>query len=282
MPLSVLPDRDDLMRAAAERVAQLAQRAIAARGRFDWALAGGKTPEQLYGLLAQPPYAPSPAGEPGRIDWARVHFFWSDERCVPPEHADSNYGMARHSLLDRVRPPEANVHRMRGEQPPLLEASRYERELVAAQQEVGFASGGAASGGGAGCPAASLPAGAPPRLDLILLGMGADGHTASLFPGQPTLSERMRWVVAAHTNASGVARLTFTLPLINAARAVLFLVAGRDKARALATVLGRAGSPSTPGDTAAPGDTEALPAQRVQPADGELEWLVDAEAATLL
>lgn len=262
MPLSVLPHRDDLMHAAAERIAQLAERAIAARGRFDWALAGGKTPEQLYALLAQPPYAPSPAGTPGRIDWARVHFFWSDERCVPPEHADSNYRMARQSLLDRVRPPEAHVHRMRGEEPPLLEASRYEREL-----------GASASGG------------APPRLDLILLGMGADGHTASLFPGEPTLGERTHWVAAGRPNASGVARLTFTLPLINAARAVLFLVAGRDKARTLATVMGRAGggtSRAPGGETAAPGDGETLPAQRVQPTDGELEWLVDAEAATLL
>src|SRR4051812_29027012 len=134
MPLSVLPHRDDLMRAAAERIAQLAERSIAARGRFDWALAGGKTPEQLYGLLARPPYTASadtasPGGGLGRIDWARVHFSWSDERCVPPDHADSNYRMARESLLDRVRPPEEQVHRMRGEQPPLLEASRYEREL---------------------------------------------------------------------------------------------------------------------------------------------------------
>ena len=255
MPLSVLAQRDDLMRAAAERIAQLAARAIAARGRFDWALAGGTTPEQLYGLLARPPYT-------ARIDWARVHFFWSDERCVPPEHADSNYRMARESLLDRVRPPEAHVHRMRGEQPPPAEASRYEREL----------------GGGASGSAAT----APPRLDLILLGMGSDGHTASLFPGDPALAERERWVAVARTSGPGVARLTFTLPMINAARAVLFLVAGKDKAGALAAVMGRAGAGAAAptGNTAAPG--AALPAQRVQPGDGELEWLVDADAAALL
>jgi 6-phosphogluconolactonase len=259
MPLSVLPHRDDLMRAAAERIAQLAERAIAARGRFDWALAGGKTPEQLYGLLARPPYAASPTGGVGRIDWSRVHFFWSDERCVPPEHPDSNYRMARESLLDRVRPPEGHVHRMRGEQPPSAEASRYEREL----------------GGGAAGSAET----APPRLDLILLGMGSDGHTASLFPGDAALDERTRWVAAARTNGPGVARLTFTLPLINAARAVLFLVAGKDKAGPLATVMGRA----RPGAGAAPpSDTPALPAQRVQLEDGELEWFVDAEAAALL
>lgn len=257
MPLSVLPHRDDLMRAAAERIAQLAERSIAARGRFDWALAGGKTPEQLYGLLARLPYA-------ARIDWGRVHFFWSDERCVPPEHADSNYRMARESLLDRVRPPEEHVHRMRGEQPPSLEAARYEGEL------------GKALSGSHGT--------APPRLDLILLGLGADGHTASLFPGEATLSERVRWVAAARTSGPGVARLTFTLPLINAARAVLFLVAGKDKAHTLATILGRgvsgAGSAAAPGSPA--GGTEPLPAQRVQPTEGELEWFVDAEAAALL
>lgn len=253
MPLSVLPHRDDLMRAAAERIAQLAERAISARGRFDWALAGGKTPEQLYRLLAQPPYAfahgaAAATAAAARIDWSRVHFFWSDERCVPPDHVDSNYRMARESLLDQVRPPEAHVHRLRGEQPPSLEASRYERELP--------------SGG------------APPRLDLILLGMGADGHTASLFPGDPALAERARWVTSARAEGPGVARLTFTLPLINAARAVLFLVAGKDKAQTLATVLGRAGASAAA--------TEALPAQRVQPADGELEWFLDAEAAALL
>ncbi|HEU4580164.1 MAG TPA: 6-phosphogluconolactonase [Polyangiaceae bacterium] len=250
MPLSVLPHRDDLMRAAAGRIAQLAERAIAARGRFDWALAGGKTPEQLYGLLAGPPYA-------GRVDWARVHFFWSDERCVPPDHAESNYRMARQALLDRVRPPAEHVHRMRGEQPPLAEASRYQLEL-----------GGLAPGS---------PGTAPPRLDLILLGMGSDGHTASLFPGDEALDERERWVAAARMRGPGPARLTFTLPLINAARTVLFLVAGSDKAGTLAKV-----SPgASPRDTAAPGSTPLLPAQRVQPTDGELEWFVDAEAAAL-
>jgi 6-phosphogluconolactonase len=255
VPVSVFSDRGELMRAAAERVTSLAERAIANRGEFAWALAGGKTPEELYQLLASAPYA-------ARIDWTRVHFFWSDERCVPADHPDSNYRMARESLLDRVRPPAAHVHRMQGELPPLLEASRYERELA----EVGPANVTAGS-----------PSSALPRLDLILLGMGADGHTASLFPGTAAVSERQRWVTATRLEGREVARLTFTLPLINAAAAVLFLVAGADKAPALARV---AGHPHEPQPVEAPGDP--LPAQLVRPTTGQLEWLVDAQAASLL
>jgi len=242
MNLFVFPDRGDLMRAAAERVTAHAARAIAERGRFDWALAGGKTPEELYRLLAGAPYA-------ARIDWTAVHFFWSDERCVPPDHADSNYRMARESLLDHVRPPEAHVHRLQGELPPLLEATRYEAELGAVSARAG----------------SSLV----PRLDLILLGMGSDGHTASLFPGAVAVSERKRWVTATRIEGREVARLTFTLPLINAAASVLFLVAGADKAPMLARI-------------AAEDPREPLPAQLVRPTAGEIEWLVDADAAALL
>jgi 6-phosphogluconolactonase len=237
--VSVYPDRNELMRAAAERVAQLAERCIAERGRFDWALAGGKTPEAVYRLLAGPPLAT-------RIDWSCVHFFWSDERCVPGDHVDSNYRMARESLLDPVAAPRSNVHRLRGELPPPLAASRYEQDLA----EV------------------AAPAGIP-RLDLILLGMGADGHTASLFPGSSALLETKRWVVATSIAGRDVARLTFTLPLLNAAAQVMFLVAGSDKARAVAQV-----------STAE--DPERLPAHRVQPLSGELSWLIDSDAAVLL
>jgi len=243
MQLSVFPQRGDLMRAAAERVTAHAARAIEARGRFDWALAGGKTPEELYRLLAGAPYS-------SRIDWTRVHFFWSDERCVPPDHADSNYRMARESLLEHVRPPDEHVHRLRGELPPLLEASRYEAELA---------------GGSARSDTSPVP-----RLDLILLGMGADGHTASLFPGTAAVSEQRRWVTASQIEGHEIARLSCTLPLINAAASVLFLVAGADKAPTLARV-----ASEDPRD-------EPLPAQLVRPTAGELEWLVDADAAALL
>jgi len=232
------------MRAAAERVVDLAERAVGARGRFTWALAGGSTPEGLYTLLASSEFA-------ARIDWTRVHFFWGDERCVSPDHEQSNYRMARRSLLDAVRPPAAHVHRMQGELAPALAARAYEQELER-------------------CFERSLGGGLP-RFDLILLGMGADGHTASLFGGTAALGERQRWVVDNQVPQLGAVRLTVTLPLLNAAAHVLFLVAGADKAPRLAAVL-----------SAAPTPDELLPAARVRPSSGELEWLVDAPAAALL
>jgi 6-phosphogluconolactonase len=241
--VSVFADRSELMRAAADRVASIAERCIAERGRFDWALSGGKTPEDLYRLLSNPAYA-------SRVDWARVHFYWSDERCVPPDHPDSNYRLARESLLDRVQPSEAQVHRLQGEVPPVLESKRYEGVLAA---NVVSAPGTAST----------------PRFDLILLGMGPDGHTASLFPGAKALKEADRWVVATCIEGRDVARLTFTPTLINAAAHVLFLVAGADKAGALASVLGEP-------------PHEPLPAGWIRPEAGELEWLVDHDAAILL
>lgn len=230
------------MRAAADRVVGLAARAIARRGRFHWALAGGSTPAALYRLLASEPYL-------GRVDWSRVSFYWGDERCVPSDHPDSNYRMARHALLDRVAAPAENVHRIPGELPPALAAERYEAELEAA---FGTRTGQA-----------------PPELDLILLGMGADGHTASLFPGSPALAETRRWVVANAVEALGVTRLTLTLPVINAAAHAIFLVAGADKAERLEQVLsGRSTAP--------------LPAELVRPRGADPEWLLDADAGTRL
>lgn len=240
-------DRDALLRAAAERIVLLAQAAIAARGRFSWALAGGSTPESLYALLASREYA-------ARIDWTRTHFFWGDERCVPPDHAQSNYGMARRSLLDVVQPPDAHVHRMQGELEPAMAARAYEQEL-----ENHFE--------------ASVGAGFP-RFDLILLGMGADGHTASLFGGTAALGERRRWAVDNQVPKLGEVRLTLTLPLLNAAAHVLFLVAGADKAAPLGAVLAAGGAPGAQADA-------TLPAARVRPSAGELEWFVDAPAAAL-
>ncbi len=233
------------MRAAADRVVGSAAAAIAARGRFDWALAGGSTPEQLYRLLASDAYA-------ARVDWARVHVFFGDERCVPPDHADSNYRMAQHSLLRAVALPEANVHRMAGELPPEAAAERYEAEL---ERHFGL-------GVGSGFP----------RFDLVLLGMGGDGHTASLFPGTAALAESRRWVVANSVPALGVTRLTLTLPVLNAAASVLFLVSGADKAQRLKQVLALLPAQSSP----------ALPAQCVRPGGEPPDWLVDAAAGALL
>jgi 6-phosphogluconolactonase len=240
--VAVLLDRASLMRAAADRIVALAEQAIRTHGRFLWALAGGSTPAELYALLASPEYV-------RRIDWAHVHFFWGDERCVPPEHHDSNFRMARDTLLGVVRPPEQNVHRMPGELEPSEAAARYQIELERAFD------GGATE--------------RFPRFDLILLGMGADGHTASLFPGSAGLLESERWVVAnraEHLAADITAlRLTLTFPVLDAARNVLFLVAGADKAQRLAEVL----SGTHPGPP--------YPAELVRPELGA-EWFVDSAA----
>jgi 6-phosphogluconolactonase len=230
------------MRTAAERVICAASAALTARGRFDWALSGGSTPAALYRLLASPGYAE-------RVDWPRVHFFWSDERCVPPDHAESNFRMAREALLDAVAAPPNHIHRLEGELPPSAAAQRYEAEL-------------------ANCfdvePGSDVPA-----FDLVLLGLGADGHTASLFPGSPALAETRRWVVANEVATLGATRLTFTLPLLNAARAALFLVAGADKAERLEQIVRKRAEPP-------------WPAQRVRPHGADPDWLVDAEAGSRL
>lgn len=251
MKVTVFDDRSALMHAAAERVIEIATQAIAARGELYWALAGGSTPEALYRLLTTPQHAE-------RIDWGRVHFFWSDERCVPPDDVRSNYRMARTSLLDWVRPKPGNVHRLLGELEPSVAAEHYERELERAFELSRERSSER--------PAASLPS-----FDLLLLGMGQDGHTASLFPGSPALEERERWVVATSA-PDGAPRLTFTLPLLNAAAHVVFLVAGADKAARLRDVVA----------PARPEHADRLPARLVRPSAAPAEWLVDSAAASVL
>lgn len=228
--------------AAADFVADCAREAIAARGRVLLALSGGSTPRPLYERLTAPPWRE-------RIAWARTHLLWSDERCVPPDHADSNFRMAREALIDHVPIPPNHVHRMRGEDAPVAAAAAYDemlRSLV-------------------GAPAAdSLAHG----LDLVLLGLGADGHTASLFPGRPSGRETERWVVADEDPA-GRPRITLTPPAINAARTVLFLVVGAAKAAALRAV--RQG-PFTP---------DLLPAKRIAVRFGRVVWIVDDAAAAI-
>jgi 6-phosphogluconolactonase len=241
--VSVLSDRGSLMHAAAARVVRCADEAIAAHGRFDWALAGGSTPEHLYRLLASSPYAE-------RLRPERMHLFFGDERCVPANHPDSNYRMVAGSLLSGLPVPAANVHRMRGELPPEQAAEHYQAELerhFELQVEAGF-----------------------PRFDLVLLGMGADGHTASLFPGTAALTETRRWVVANAVPALGTTRLTVTLPVLGAAAHVLFLVAGGDKAERVKEVL--------------TDETTQRPAGRVRAAAAgrEPEWLLDTAAAARL
>jgi 6-phosphogluconolactonase len=197
--LVVAADADGLARAAADRVRVLAADAIAARGRFRIALAGGSTPRALYVQLAST----------SDVDWSRTDVFFGDERAVPPDHPQSNFRMARETLLHPAAVPPENVHRMRGEDPDLDDAARrYEAAL------------------------------GPAPLDLALLGMGADGHTASLFPGTTALEERTRACVAVEVPSLGARRLTLTYPVLLAARDVLFLIAGADKAETLAGVLG--------------------------------------------
>jgi 6-phosphogluconolactonase len=242
--VAVLPTREALTQSAARRFVAAAEEAIEASGRFAVALSGGSTPQGVYALLATDPYA-------SRVDWSRVHVFWGDERCVPPEDPASNYRMAREALLDHVPLAESNVHRISGESDPAEAASAYEREL---RELFGSPTG-------------------PPRLtpgarfDLVLLGMGKDGHTASLFPGSKAVRETSRWVMAEQIAEVPMTRVTLTPVVINAAAEILFLVSGREKAAMLHRVL------------EGPFRADALPAQAIAPAAGRLGWLADAEAA---
>lgn len=207
-------------------------------------LAGGSTPKRLYQVLAEEPYV-------RRIDWSRVHFFWGDERSVGPEHPESNYRMAYEALLSRIDIPERNIHRMRGEAGDLPSAALDYEEEIRRHFDVRR-----------GSP--------PPRFDVVLLGMGTDGHTASLFPGTCALTEKDRWVVANAVPRLGTDRLTMTTVLLNRAAEILFLVSGGDKAETLAEVLD---GPLRP---------EALPAQLIRPTSGRCFWWVDQSAAARL
>jgi 6-phosphogluconolactonase len=234
--LRVYGDARELSKAAAQLFVEEARRRVDESGRFAVALAGGSTPKMTYEILARE------YGGPEDLDWGRVHAFFGDERSVPPDHEDSNYFMAQEALLSRV--PLGSVHRMRGETKPREAAALYEKEL-----EEFF--------------------GGPPGLDLVLLGMGEDGHTASLFPRTPALDARDRWAVENPVEKLSTVRLTLTVPTINAAQTVVFLVAGEGKAEALREIL--------EGD-ADPGD---YPAKFVQPKSGPT-WMVDEAAAGLL
>jgi len=227
-----------LTEAAAAFVGQQAQFCIRQRGVCNLALSGGSTPLALYQHLAQVPLTQE-------IDWSRLHVFWSDERCVPPDHSESNYHQAHDVLLGHVPVPVGNIHRLKGELAPAEAAAEANRELAAHFGEV-----------------------ANPIFDLILLGLGADGHTASLFPGSEALKTSNQWVVANYVDQVAAWRLSFTYPLINAARNIVFLVSGEKKAAMAKEVIEER--------------NPALPASRVQPVAGELIWFLDAAAAQKL
>jgi 6-phosphogluconolactonase len=257
--IRIVEDAAAVSRAAAEEVAAalaLGREGGVPAGLLSCALSGGSTPRALYRLLADPA---SPYRQ--RIAWNAIHFFWGDERHVPPDDPDSNFRMAREALLDRVPVPAAHVHRVAGEEPDAARAAaRYERELIEL-----FRLSRDTDSGRDGAPSAARRDW--PRFDLVLLGLGEEGHTASLFPGSPLLAERRRLAAAVWVEAHRTWRITFTPPVINHAAAVIFLVSGAAKAAALAAVL--EGEPCP----------ERYPAQVVAPVDGRLLWIVDRAAA---
>jgi 6-phosphogluconolactonase len=220
---------------AARRFATLAEAAVAARGRFSAALSGGSTPGALYRRLAGEPYR-------SEIPWSGVHFFWSDERCMPPDDSESNYRLADSALLSHVPIVPDQVHRILGEMGPERAAHLYELALH------------------------DFFCGPLARFDLVLLGLGEDGHVASLFPGSAALLERERLAVAAEARYQDrpAQRVTLTLPAINSAREILFLVTGRAKAGIVQTIL--------------EGPDTGLPAQLARPTAGRVTWLLDGEA----
>jgi 6-phosphogluconolactonase len=234
----VFDDTASLLRATADEIVAIARDAVDARGRFAWALAGGSTPRDVYHLLASDPYRQ-------RMPWNAIDFFWGDERHVPPDDPDSNFRMAREAMLDAVPVPAGNIHRVPAEEPDAgRAAAAYEstlREFFTPEPW--------------------------PVFDLIQLGLGKEGHTASLFPGGDALRERERWVVAPWVAAQQTFRVTLTPPVLNHARRVMFLVAGEEKAAALHAVLEGARDP------------DVYPAQIVE---GNRLWMVDRAAARLL
>lgn len=240
--IRVYDDAAALAERAAELVIETAREAAIERGGFTWALAGGSTPEKTYSLLAEPERA-------AQIDWNRTFVFFGDERFVPLDHPDSNYGMAQRAMLGKVPLLEGNVHPVPTHLPsPEAAADAYADTL-----------------------GESFVSDEIPRFDLILLGLGDDGHTASLFPGQPALNVVDRWVTSSPPGVlpPPVERITLTFPVLNAARRVAFLVAGEKKAAVVRDILGGSTTPAT------------HPAAGVRPAHGELIWLLDAAAAKL-
>lgn len=232
MNLEIMRTPEDLARAAAAFFVARSSEAVAQRGSATVALSGGSTPKLLYQLLADP-------NQPFReqVPWSRIQFFWTDERHVPPDHAESNYRMANEAMLAHVPVTSDNVHRVVSENPNVVEAAKQYEEAV------------------------------PPRLDLILLGLGTDGHTASIFPGSEVVRETKRLVAAPWVEKLKAYRITMTLPLINNAVSIVFLVTGAEKAKIVKEVLEGA---------------KRYPAQEVKPINGELILMLDQEAASKL
>ncbi len=238
--LIVFPNLDVLNTEVADRFAQLARQHTKTGRRFFMAISGGETPKRLYKRLAAEPYR-------SRIPWRRVEIFWTDERCVPASHPESNFGNARRLFLSKIPIPKDNIHRMPTELgDPLVIAEAYEQTLRKAFQRRRQAK---------------------PVFDLILAGVGADGHVASLFPGSAAVLEKRHWVTAARRRDADVPRVTLTLPVLNCAKHLIFLVAGRKKAAMLFTAFGKKRV------------SRQLPVSQVQPGQGSAIWFVDRQAA---
>lgn len=237
--IKVFPDLSVQTQAAIHLFISLAKDSILKRGAFSVALSGGGTPKKLYAGLTDPELQ-------GQLAWSDIHLFFGDERHVPPDHPDSNFRMVQKTLLSRITIPESNVHRVMAELDPRIAAFNYE-EMLRGFFDFSW-----------------------PRFDLVLLGMGEDGHTASLFPGTAGSNEEQRWFIANYVPKQGAWRLTLSKNAINAARNIVVLVSGRSKAEKLSEVL-LAESP-----------VEENPIQMISPRDGEMLWLLDREAASQL
>jgi 6-phosphogluconolactonase len=237
--VTVFADEESLGRAAAGLFLALSREAIASRGRFSAALSGGSTPRRLYELLGEKPYRDA-------VDWGRVHVFWVDERCVPRDHRESNFRLAFDAFLSVVSLPAENIHRIKGEEDADRAAREYEDDVRAFFGTSGM-----------------------PAFDLIILGVGEDGHTASLFPDSPLLNERVRLAMPVRREKRAPDRVTLTLPVLNNAARILVLATGEKKAEAVREIL------------EGPGDARR-PAGLVRPAHGAVQWLIDTKAAQKL
>jgi len=237
--IHVYPDKKALITATAEKIIYSIEQSVKDNGLCNIALTGGNTPRDLYSMLATDTYKK-------RVDWNCVHLFWGDERTVPPENPDSNFGMARQTLLKHIKLPQDNIHRIKGEITPEDAAKEYSSLIHGHFKE------------------------APPRFDLILLGLGEDGHIASLFPGTAAIEENIKTVVAVFVPKLDTWRISLTLPVINTAKEIMFLVSGSSKSKIMQQIM-NIEEPA-----------KDVPATLVNPKDGTVHWLLDSEAVALI
>ena len=235
--VEVLPDLETLSHRAASIFVSTSRNSIATKKRFPVAISGGSTPRRLCTLLGSEAYG-------DQVDWQRVHFFWADERCVPKNDEASNFRTAFNTLLSKVALPDENIHRIKGEEAPDQAARDYEEEIRRFFKGSGW-----------------------PGFDLVILGVGEDGHTASLFPDSKSLEETVRLAIPVYLEEPGKNRITLTLPVLNHANQILFLVAGFSKAGVLSEIFGGKER------------RKLLPSGLINPLRGSMIWLIDQEAA---